>query len=420
MSFAADRPRLRPVESFPVHQGDGEVLFALRDPDGFASSVLLPYPAAVLASLMDGSRTHEELREEYFHRFGRPLERDDLAALLSQLDDRWLLDSDRFRIYWKAEVTGFLNSSVRPAAHAGRAYPGDPGQLRLQLDADLAAEPDDAPSSADSPPGQLCGLLSPHVDLRRAGPCLAQAYRRVARHSPAELFVLLGTAHHRMSEPFSLTRKDFETPLGRIETDQRFVNRLRGALAAEPGGRQCDLLANELAHRPEHALEFQVLWLQHVLGDRRPLRIVPILVGSFGGLITAGSSPSESPPVAAFITALRAVLAEETAPYCLVGSVDLAHVGQRYGDHALLAPADLQAQTAADRRLLDWVVRADARGMFDQVAREQDRRRICGLAPAYTLLEVLRPRQGELLKYGQAVEPDGTSCVTFASVAFSR
>lgn len=55
------RPRLRRVESFPVSQPGGEVVFALRDPEGFSGTVVLPYAAAVLASLMDGNRTLAEL-----------------------------------------------------------------------------------------------------------------------------------------------------------------------------------------------------------------------------------------------------------------------------------------------------------------------------------------------------------------------
>jgi hypothetical protein len=33
-------------------------------------------------------------------------------------------------------------------------------------------------------------------------------------------------------------------------------------------------------------------------------------------------------------------------------------------------------------------------------------------------LEVLRPTVAEMLRYEQAVDPDGLSCVSFASVAF--
>ena len=49
------------------------------------------------------------------------------------------------------------------------------------------------------------------------------------------------------------------------------------------------------------------------------------------------------------------------------------------------------------------------------VARDGDRRRVCGLTPIYTFLEVLGQR-GKLLKYNQAADPNCT--VTFASVVF--
>ena len=62
----------------------------------------------------------------------------------------------------------------------------------------------------------------------------------------------------------------------------------------------------------------------------------------------------------------------------------------------------------------------DAGGFFELIARDEDRNRVCGLSPTYTMLEVARPTRGELLRYDQAVELDGTSCVSFAAAAFYR
>ena len=36
----------------------------------------------------------------------------------------------------------------------------------------------------------------------------------------AEVFVIFGTAHQPTSVPFPLTLKDYETPLGVVETDK--------------------------------------------------------------------------------------------------------------------------------------------------------------------------------------------------------
>ena len=110
--------------------------------------------------------------------------------------------------------------------------------------------------------------------------------------------------------------------------------------------------------------------------------------------------------------------AETGGRVCYISGGDLAHIGQRFGDRQLLDRERLDAQTASDLRLLDAACRADATALFDEIAREKDANRICGLSPTYTMLEVMQPRRGELLKYGQAVEPDGTSCVSFGSAAF--
>ena len=84
----------------------------------------------------------------------------------------------------------------------------------------------------------------------------------------------------------------------------------------------------------------------------------------------------------------------------------------------MLDDSRLEAQAQSDLELLRAACRADAAGFFERVADVKDRNRICGLPPTYTMLEVMRPQRGELLKYDQAVEPDGTSCVSFGSLAF--
>ena len=39
---------------------------------------------------------------------------------------------------------------------------------------------------------------------------------------------------------------------------------------------------------------------------------------------------------------------------------------------------------------------------------------VCGLPPAYTVLEAVRPGRGKVLHYSQYVHPDGSESVSFA------
>ena len=421
-------PRLRRIDSFPVQQPGGEVTFALRDPEGFAGSIVVPYPAAVLASFMDGQRNIAEIQAAFQKKFGQEVDRADVEHLIAQLDERLFLDSDRFRAVWKTEVERYLNGQVRPAAHAGGAYPADPVALQTMLSglftdkkgpgALAVCESADGEQQPTGKP-ELVGVLSPHIDFHRGGPAFAWAYKRFIPENPADLFVIFGTAHNPLNSLFSVTRKHFETPLGTVETDRPFAAKLTATLAKTPGGQELNLGADELAHRQEHSIEFQVLFLKYLLGDR-PFKVLPVLVGSFHEFVESGTSPGDSPQVQAFVSAMKQAAASYSGRICYISGGDLAHIGQRFGDPKFLDKARLTEQAASDHQLLAAAGGADAEGFFRHVAAEHDRSRICGLSPTYTMLEVMKPERGELLRYDQAVELDGTSCVSFASMAFYK
>jgi hypothetical protein len=65
--------------------------------------------------------------------------------------------------------------------------------------------------------------------------------------------------------------------------------------------------------------------------------------------------------------------------------------------------------------MLTAVEAGDPEAFYEAVAKDGDQRRVCGLTPIYTILQLLG-REGKLLKYSQAPDPVGT--VTFASVVF--
>jgi hypothetical protein len=51
------------------------------------------------------------------------------------------------------------------------------------------------------------------------------------------------------------------------------------------------------------------------------------------------------------------------------------------------------------------------------VAKDRDARKICGLSPMYTQLELLRGHPARLLMHDIAMEPQTESAVSFASLA---
>jgi len=406
----AGNPRLRALEAFPVEQ-QGQRCVALRDPAGFTDQIaVLPPPLLDLVSLFDGDHSVEEIREILQRRHGKAPTLKQIADVVERFDAAGFLDSQRFRKRRRALEDAFRQNAVRPAAHAGGAYAGDAAELRAQIDGFFSGPdgPPDASRRADSGP-HVSGLIAPHIDFHRGGSTYAWAYREVLERSDADLYVVLGTCHAGMPDPFAVTLKPYDTPLGPVPVDREFYD----ALSRRAGQ---DLLASEPAHRAEHSIEFQAVMLQHIVGRRRPFAILPVLASYLHESLLSGGDPEADPRVPRFVDALRETMAASSRRVCLVAGVDLAHVGPRFGDPKRNTATSLARVERDDRAMLESVVGVDARGFYAGVAADHDARRICGLSPIYTLLRLLPEARGRLLRYTQWPDPQGA--VTFCAVAF--
>jgi hypothetical protein len=126
----------------------------------------------------------------------------------------------------------------------------------------------------------------------------------------------------------------------------------------------------------------------------------------------------ELPGVASLIQALKKAMVETKRKVCVLASADLAHVGPRFGDPIPPDRISLLNLAEEDQRLLDYAERIDGEGFFRILAREKDRRKVCGLSPIYILLHLLDGARGKLLKYSQSLDSTTQSVVTFSSVAY--
>jgi AmmeMemoRadiSam system protein B len=404
----AGHPRLRALEAFPVEH-EGQRCIALRDPAGFTDQIaILPVPLLDLVSLFDGEHSIHEIRDIIRRRHGEVPTLEQIGAVVDRLDDAGFLESARFQARREALEAAFRQSPMRRAAHAGGAYAAEPGALAAQIDG-FFAPPDAPPVPPPAAAAALRGLIAPHIDFHRGGSTYAWAYREVLTRSDADLYVVLGTCHAGMADPFAVTLKAFETPLGPVPVDREFYE----ALQRRAGQ---DLLASEPAHRAEHSIEFQAVMLQHLLGARRPFAILPVLASYLHEAVWTRGDPEADARIPRFVDALRETIAASSRRVCLVAGVDLAHVGPRFGDPEPNTSRSLAAVERADRSMLESVLAGDAPGFFASVASDRDARRICGLSPIYTLLRLLPESPGRLLRYAQWPDPEGA--VTFCAATF--
>jgi MEMO1 family protein len=395
------RPRLRPgLSAAPV---DGRLV--LFDPHRIGGPPVPLGPVELEAvQLFTGSRTLLEIRSAVMAKLGGLQVRvEALAALAARLDESLFLDSQYLRDY-------VLGPVRRPSCIG--CYPADPDGIHRQLRSLFTnpGGPGMPGEPAASPLGRLRAVLVPHMDYARGGVTYGWGFRELFERTDASLFVVIATSHFS-PQRFTLTRMNFLTPLGLVETDQEYV----GRIANEYGG---GVFADPFAHLPEHSIELEVVFLQHLYANRKPFRIVPLLVGSFGDRVDTAGDPAQAADVARMVAALQKAEAAAGEPVCYVISGDLAHIGPKFGDPDPVGEPWLTESRRRDDAILKQFEAADPAGLFNTVAGEGDRRRICGLPPGWLTLAAARPRTGKVLHYGRFVHPAGHESVSFAAAAF--
>jgi AmmeMemoRadiSam system protein B len=393
----------RDLEFFPVAH-EGKQLVLIRDHLGLVQEgKAIELALYQFMSLLDGSRDLRDVQMAMMRQQGGVLVgMEEVKALVSHLDEAFLLESESFLKAKNQIVQDFEARPVRPCSHCGRSYPLDAGELEYRLDDILKA----SPSKAARPEGRVVALVSPHIDLSVGQRGYASAYQWLEWTSPFRV-VVLGVGHQMAHDLFSLTEKDFETPLGTVKGDKAAVRALGHA-----GG---DVLAaNDFAHRAEHSIEFQILFLQHLLKDRE-FTIVPILCGFVGTGLPEFSREAYLSRTGSFVEALREIVAEEDT--LVVAGVDFSHVGPKFG-HEAPAQHLTGRSEAHDKNLLASLSDLNVQEFWEEAKRSEDQFNVCGFSALALLLEVLPPCKGHLLHYETWHEEPTRSAVSFASMVF--
>lgn len=392
-------PSVRPVSPLKIPPGDGfdQARYVLRDSAELSNDQLMvTLPALYLIELADGTRSREEIASEFDRLTGTAVPEEVFDQLLERLDRSYLLDNDRAR----ARLEEF---SPRPYRLSGSAYPAQRDELLEFLD-DLLGEDEPEPST-----DWLRASILPHIDFFRGRDSYRAGYRFLksglgAADQPLTV-VVLGISHALCRTPFIMTRKDFDTPLGRASTDQSLVDQLSQGLPFDP-------FLDEYNHLTEHSIEFHAVLLRHLAGPNRPLSIVPILCGSFHEALRERFSPLELPGVGEFLANLTR-LRDERPDVHFMASVDLAHMGLNF-DQAAMDAAQLADLERQDLQTLSYVQEGDADGFFGTLQADRGIRNYCGTPAIYSLLKLF-PAPFRLQRYQQCNDEDLSSTVTVCS-----
>ncbi len=408
MDRSSEYPKLRPLDVRPLlHEDDPYLL--LRDPQQLSEhQLLVPQPLGAVLAYCDGRHDITKMVQAFERRYGIELPEESVGELLAALDAAYMLDNNRAAAAHRAARAAFRAEPFRTPALAGPSYPAGDKELWRLLQDYLEEAAGVEPLAVDW--SHPVGLLSPHIDYGRGGPVYAQVWKRAAMAArEAELVIMLGTDHYG-ADLFSLTRQNYATPYGVLPTDTAIVDQLAAAIGEDAA------YAGELRHRGEHSLELVAVWLHHMRAGA-PVPVAPILTGSFHPMLGNGSSPADHSVVDAALAVLRGAMAGRRT--LVIASGDLAHVGPAFGGRPLTA-AGRQRLALADTELVESMRNGDAETFFAAIRAVNNRNNVCGVAPIYLAMQLLRNLPGEQWGYATCPADDNdTSAVTVTGMMFA-
>jgi AmmeMemoRadiSam system protein B len=396
----------RDLDFFPVEY-EGKQMVLIRDHLGLVQEgKAIEFPLYQVMTMLDGTSSIRDLQMALMRQRGGVLVgSDEIKSLLDQLDSAFLLESERFKMARNQIVEAFTSMKIRPCSHCGRGYPLDRSELRKKLEEILGCQPPACP-----PDGKIVALVSPHIDLSVGFKSYASAYQLLKYTSPSRV-VILGVGHQVVGDLFCLTDKDFDTPLGIVQCDKAAVQKLRDTAKQV-------LAPNDFAHRSEHSIEFQVLFLQHLL-EKDSFTIVPIICGSLLSALPEYTRDAYQEKAADFLESLKEIVKDASHGSLLIAGVDLSHIGPKFG-HDMPA-RHLEGQSERhDKALLNALTMLDADKYWEESIRVKDQYNVCGFAAMACMLEVLPHCKGQLLQYHTWHEEATQSAVSFASAVFSK
>ena len=391
-------PALRNLQFSPIKEGE-EQYMVLWDPTGLSKEKLvLPLNYFFIIQHFDGEHSLAEIGALYLKRFGEFLAPSKMDQLVFDLNEKLFLEGQRAEDARRLAREVYRQSPLRRAAFAGRGYEADGAKLKKQIDGFFTSKegPDFKPSEHAGK--KIKGLVAPTYDLKQAGPIYAWAYKELQDAEQPDLFVIIGTASAGLDAVFAVTDKDFETPLGIVSADQPILSQLMVKLPT--------YFEEDLSHQAEQAVEFQLPFLQDIVGSKKP----------FSAASLVDQTVRQS--VDQFLTGLREVLIQSGRAYCVIAAGELAHLGMRYGDKAPPTDFSFHRCMQFDLEMLKPVEERQPEEFANYIRKEQDQRRISGFSPIYSLLRLIEAESGQVLRYDRGITDQYNSTVTYASMAF--
>ncbi|MDT8271857.1 MAG: AmmeMemoRadiSam system protein B [Desulfomonilia bacterium] len=399
-------PRLRrDIQVIPV-MVNGQQMVSFADPLKLSRGLAVERSAIPVIQLLDGTHDLRDIQMEMIrHSGGQLIPLSVIEEFIKGLDKSFLLESESFDARKNAIREGFLNARERECSLAGTSYDADPEVLKRYI-REVETTLPGLGSEQETPPA---GLLAPHIDIEVAKTAYVDLYRRIKGMDFTRV-IIFGINHQGREGLYSISEKNYRTPLGTLQTDAGFVSELKARVA------DGTFAADDFDHMNEHSIEFQALFLRHYLGNS--FRIVPVLCGGIHEWIESGRDLLTDDRFVSFVSTIQDLVRTDNEKTLLVAGVDFSHIGLKFG-HGAEAGQLIDQALGDDETIISHLSTCDAGALFSHAAATGDRYNVCGLPAMIVFSRLLSGCTGKLLAHETYDEPATRSAVTYASMFFT-
>jgi len=267
---------------------------------------------------------------------------------------------------------------MRKPKFAGLFYPKSEDELKARIKSFISPDFKKIPNPI--------AIVSPHAGYEYSGKAAAAVYYSI-QNTKCKNFIILCPNHTRRGSPVSLSAVDWETPLGTVKVNKKFIQKL-----------STNYPVDESAHEGEHSLEVQLPFLQYFLKD---FKIVPISLSSL--------SFQECEELAKHLSKLNALV---------IASSDFTHYGFSFGFLPFLTNVKENLEKL-DSKAIDLIKSIDAKSFYEY---SKDIT-ICGRFPITVSILFSRlkgAKKAELISHYSSGDLSGdySHCVDYASLIF--
>ncbi len=353
--------------------------YIIVDPFGINQPLLVSKETALLIYLLALKGNVDEVVDEFVRTTGTSISREEVEKLVDRLDELYLLKNERFENKLR-EIEESLSKQTF------KEFDTLDEQSFKHIEEHFKVHEVDAKD--------VLGMIVPHMDFRVAMETYQLSYSYLAR-SNRDIVLVLGVPHGLVSKPLPIMDKHYKLGQTTFKVDQEAIERMKGYF-------ESDIYTDYLAFRNEHSVEFPIAF--SYIYKRGNVMFIPTIVSAY-----------EKQQLSNLARSIYQALKEYAHRLFVISSIDLSHVGGKFGDPE---PYDTEDRDMRYMRML-----CDFRNDEAYELLSKNETRIDGKFTNYLFLELMKLMgavSGEILDYRVYEEKETNSRVSYASAIFRK